>query len=47
MMLVELEKRTTGIFYLTPDIEKGWMDSSRPLNGSNLSVSLASAQGLA
>jgi hypothetical protein len=24
MMLAEPERRTTGIFYLTPDIEKGW-----------------------
>ena len=23
-MLAELEKHTTGAFYLTPDIEKGW-----------------------
>lgn len=29
MMLAELEKRTTGIFYLTPDIEKGWFSSYR------------------
>jgi hypothetical protein len=28
-MLAELEKHTTRVFYLTPDIEKGWFSSYR------------------